>query len=332
MTRLALLCVLLPLVWCAPAFAEPTAFVISEDSGSLSIIDTKTDEVRGTFKVGERPRGLAVTREGERAYVSLDDGTIIERDVWAKEMSGGTKLGRRTGAIDLSPDGRLLAAASPNQDEIVLLDLAMMRVVKKVPVPGGKGAANVVFSPDARWIYATTEQGAEIHVVDAKQGSVTSSIRVGPRLRGVAFHPDGSRAYVVAEEDGELVVIDVASQAIRARVKTASAPRAAAVHPDGKRVFVASAAGKVQVIDATANRIVAELDACIGPSSIAATPDGNKLYVTCSEANQVLVHDASSYKRVAQLSVGVKPVSVVIRRVDPAAGGTFVPGPQGKSS
>ena len=61
MSRLALLSALLPLCFCAPAGAEPNAYVVNEGSGSVSIIDTKTDEVSATIKVGERPRGLALS-------------------------------------------------------------------------------------------------------------------------------------------------------------------------------------------------------------------------------------------------------------------------------
>ena len=331
MSRIVRLSALLPLLWCAPALAEPGAFVINEGSGSVSVIDTKTDEVSETFKVGERPRGLSATREGDRVYVSLDDGTIIERAVYAKEMSGGTKLGRRTGAIDVSPDGKLLAAAIRSRNEIVLLDLAMMRVLKKIPVRGGQGAASAVFSPDGRWIYATSEQGPELHVIDVEQRAVTSSIRVGPRLGGVAFLRDGSRAYIVADQENEVVVIDVARKAILTRVKTAAGPSAVTPHPDGKRVFVSVAgAGKVQVLDAGADRIVGEFEVCVSPSSLAVTLDGKKLYVTCGQADQVWVYDGSTYKRLAQLAVGVKPVSVVIREPDPAPGGTFFPPPRAK--
>ena len=112
--------------------------MVNEGSGSVSIIETKTDEVSATINVGERPRGLAVSADGERLYVSREDGTLIERDMYAKAESGQAKLGRLPSSIDLSPDGKVLAAAIKGDGEIVLLDLATMRVVKKIPLRGGK--------------------------------------------------------------------------------------------------------------------------------------------------------------------------------------------------
>lgn len=331
MSRLARLSVLLSLFWCAPALAEPWAFVINEGNGTVSIIDTKTDKVSTTFKVGERPRGLAVTQEGERAYASLDDGTIIERDMYSKTESGGAKLGHRAGAIDVSPDGKLLAAAITTQSEILLLDLAMMRVVTRIPIRGGKSAADAVFSPDGRWIYATAEESPEVHVIDVQRRAVARSIHIGPRPRGVAFLPDGSRAFIAAEQENEIVAIDVARQVVLGRVKTASGPSAVTRHPDGKRIFVSAAgAGKVQVIDAGERRIVGEFEVCSIPSSIAVTLDGKKLYVTCGRENEVWVYDGSTYERSTRLTVGVKPASIVIGGPDPPAGGTFIPSPRAK--
>ena len=331
MSRLTLLTAVLPLLLCAPAAAEFNAYVVNEGSASVSIIGTKNDEVSGTIKVGDQPRGLAVSTDAERLYVIHDDGTLLERELYAKADSGGAKLGRLPRSINLSPDGRVLAAAMQGDAEIVLIDLATMRVVRKIPIVGGKRPVNAVFSPDGRWIYVTAEESPEIHVIDVKQGAVTNSIRVGPQLHGIAFLPDGSRAYVAAGR-GEVVVIDVARQAVLARVKTANAPFAVTAHRDGKRVFVsASGAGKVQVLDTRANRIVADFEVGRGCSSMALTPDGRKMYVACGPANQVSVIDTSTYKRLAQVAVGVGPVSVVISDPNPPLDGGESPPRRGRT-
>jgi len=318
MSRFALLCALLPVLLCAPAGAEPNAYVVNEGSGSVSVIQTQSDTVSATIKVGDRPRGLAATAGGERLYVSREDGTLIEQDMYAKAQSGQAMLGRVPSSIALSPDSKVLAAAIQGNAEILLLDLATMRVAKTIALPRGTRPANAVYSPDGRWIYASAEESPDLDVIDVKQGAVTNSIRVGPRLRGIAFLPGGARAYVATEHDNEVAVIDVARHTVVARVKTASAPFGVTPHPDGKRVFVSAAgAGKVQVLDTSSDRIIAEVDVGNGPSTMALTPDGRKLYVICGPANQVSVIDTSTYKRIAQVSVGVAPANVVIAEPPP---------------
>ena len=317
MHKLSLRAAWLPAFFCAVAAADPrliNAYVINEGSASLSIVDTPTEKVTATVQVGERPRGLAVTREGELVYLGLEDGTLVERDMFSREESGRAKLGGIPTSIDLSPDAKMVAAAIQSSAEVVLVELATMRIAKKIPVRGGKRPENAVFSPDGRWIYVSAEESPALDIIDVRQGTVASSITVGPRLRGIAFTADGSRAYVAAEQDREVAVIDNSRHALLARVKTPGAPFGVAVHPDGKRVFVsAPVTGKVHVLDTGSNTIVAELDACNGASRMALTPDGSKLYVTCGPANEVAVIDTRTSARLARVPVGVTPAHIAIR-------------------
>jgi len=320
MHKLSLWAAWLPAFFCVTAAADPrliNAYVVNEGSASLSIIDTPTEKVTATVNVGERPRGLAVSSEGERAYVSLEDGTLVERDMFSRIESARATLGGLPYSIDLSPDGKLIAAAVQNSAEVVLMDLATMRTVKKIPIRSGKQPTNAVFSPDGRWIYVRTEDGPALDVADVRQGTVATSITVGPRLRDIAFTADGSRAYVTAEQGSEVAVIDVLRHTVLARMKTSSAPFGMALHPDGKRVFVsAPGAGKIYVLDTGSNKIVAEVDACSGASRMALTPGGDKLYVTCGPANEVAVIDTTTSRRVAQIAVGVTPAHIAIREAN----------------
>jgi len=320
MHKLSLWAAWLPAFFCVTAAADPrfiNAYVVNEGSASLSIIDTPTEKVTATVNFGERPRGLAVSSEGERAYVSLEDGTLVERDMFSRIESARAMLGGLAYSIDLSPDGKLLAAAVQNTAEVVLVELATMRIAKKIPIRSGKRPTNAVFSPDGRWIYVGAEETPAIDVVDVRQGAVATSITVGARLRDIAFTADGSRAYVAAEQPSEVAVIDVSRHTVLARVKTSSAPFAMAIHPDGKRVFVsAPGAGKIHVLDTGSNKIVAELDACSNASRMALTPGGDKLYVTCGSANEVAVIDTTTSRRVAQIAVGMTPAHIAIREAN----------------
>ena len=51
------------------AFAA-TAYVPNEGSASISVIDTATDKVTATLKVGKKPRGIALVRRRRDASTS----------------------------------------------------------------------------------------------------------------------------------------------------------------------------------------------------------------------------------------------------------------------
>jgi YVTN family beta-propeller protein len=253
MPKIALLGALLPLLLCAPAGAAPNAYVVNEGSGSVSIIETQTDEVGATIKVGERPRGLAMSADGARLYVSHPDGRLIERDMYEKKESAAMTLGRPASSIDLSPDGRLLVGALQGGAEIVLIDPAMMRVLKTIPVRGGK-APERCFQPgrplDLR--HRAGKSRASRHRCQAGCRD-----ELDPRRSAIARRrvPPGRLARVCRGRAGERGGRDrCRAPGGTARVKTASAPFGVAPHPDGKRVFVSAAdAGKVQVLDISVN-------------------------------------------------------------------------------
>ena len=52
----------------APALG---AYVTNENSGDLSVIDVQTNLVVATVPLGKRPRGIAVSPDGETLYVAL---------------------------------------------------------------------------------------------------------------------------------------------------------------------------------------------------------------------------------------------------------------------
>jgi len=52
------------------AQAAPLAYVSNEGSASVSVIDTATDKVVSTWKVGEKPRGIALSPDAKRLYIS----------------------------------------------------------------------------------------------------------------------------------------------------------------------------------------------------------------------------------------------------------------------
>ena len=64
-----------------------TAYVSNEKSNTISVIDTDKFTVVNTIKVGQRPRGIELTRDGKFVFVAVgDDDTIQVIDVRTHEI------------------------------------------------------------------------------------------------------------------------------------------------------------------------------------------------------------------------------------------------------
>src|SRR3954470_13623647 len=97
----------------AGALAAPPAYVANEKSGTVSVLDSQTDEVLAEIPVGSKPRGMALSLDGKRLYVSVQDrDALLMVDTEARKVAGTIALGKSPEGVSISADGRLLAAAS----------------------------------------------------------------------------------------------------------------------------------------------------------------------------------------------------------------------------
>ena len=69
-SRLRQVCWLLPALACSALQAAPFAYVPNEKSGTLSVIDTATDQVVRQIAAGKRPRGIAADPAGRQLFVT----------------------------------------------------------------------------------------------------------------------------------------------------------------------------------------------------------------------------------------------------------------------
>ena len=75
------------------AWAEPShrAFVTNEKDNTVSVIDTKTNEVINTINIGERPRGIGLSPDQKQLYVAIsEEGAMSDpRNNLSPQSSGG---------------------------------------------------------------------------------------------------------------------------------------------------------------------------------------------------------------------------------------------------
>ena len=94
--------------FCAPAGAY-TVYVSNEKGNTISVIDGTTLEVTKTVKVGQRPRGITVTKDGKFILVCVsDDDTIVVVDAATFEIVGQLPSGPDPELFVLDPTGNPL--------------------------------------------------------------------------------------------------------------------------------------------------------------------------------------------------------------------------------
>src|SRR3954471_22548249 len=88
------------------ALAAPFAYVPNEGSGTVSVIDTASDTVVGEIAAGQKPRGIAVSGDGTRVFVTDQPANaLLVIDTATRAIASRAPLGESPEGLSLSPDG-----------------------------------------------------------------------------------------------------------------------------------------------------------------------------------------------------------------------------------
>ena len=109
---LALTGLLAGLLAAAPA-AATTAYISNEKGNSVTVVDLDKLAVVKTVEVGQRPRGIALSKDEKLVYVCLgDDDTIAILDSTTLGRVGELPSGPDPEQMRVSPDGKLVFVAN----------------------------------------------------------------------------------------------------------------------------------------------------------------------------------------------------------------------------
>ena len=179
---------------CSIAFAAPIAHVLNGGSDVWSSTRS-VDRVARTFEVGTRPRGVAVA--GRQAALRQRPDEQLPPD------RGHRRPAKRSAAplraiprrdLSLRGSGYNVAAIEENDQVLLIPTPPREQIVAGSTMRRQEPGARVVFSPDGKWLYVSSEEADSVDIVDLGKGR-GDQVGQGRRPpRGIGFLPDGSRA------------------------------------------------------------------------------------------------------------------------------------------
>ncbi|MGI8417104.1 MAG: hypothetical protein ACR2P2_13065, partial [Nakamurella sp.] len=183
--------------------------------------------------------------------------------------------------------------------DVWVIDQRTHAVVRKCFL-GGE-LQHVVPSYDLRELYATSDTGNKIMVIDPATGKCGRIIPVIDPYN-IYFTPDGRYAISVAEKERELVWYNPKTWKVH---DITPVPQCAGVDHadfsvDGRTaVFTCEFAGRVAVVDIVSHRLLRMVDmpvrhTMMGPQDIKLAPDGHCYYIADSDGNGVWVLNAAA--------------------------------------
>ncbi|HEY4947424.1 MAG TPA: IPT/TIG domain-containing protein, partial [Acidimicrobiales bacterium] len=208
-----------------------TAYVTNFLSGTVSVIDTRTNRVEATLPGGDDPEGIAISPNGQRAYVTdPDTGSVRALNLVSGRLGPRIAVGGSPEGIAVTPDGSTIYVANPARGEVEPINASTGAV--GYGIPAGLGVGDVAVSPDGSTVYATNAIfGTVVPIATATNGA-GSRIVVGGSPTSVTFAPDGATAYVTEPLRGKLVPIETATGTVEAATPLTGGPVSVTITPD----------------------------------------------------------------------------------------------------
>jgi YVTN family beta-propeller protein len=280
----------------------PFAYVPATHSPAVSVINTSTNTVT-TVNVGEEVSGgVAITPNGEFAYVTDEGAPGV-----ASVISTSTNAVVAT-VPELSPNGEVPSgiAITPNGEfayvtqqgnhggSISVINTSTNTIVATLPVVGAQ-PIDVAITPNGEFAYitdSTLSQSSEgsVLVVNTSTNTVVATVPVGNLpADGIAITPNGEFAYVPggACADGGtencVSVIGTSTNTVVATVAVGSDDsQDIAITPNGEFAYVTNINNAaVSVINTSTNTVATTVSLLpeLYSSGVAFTPDGTLAYV-----------------------------------------------------
>lgn len=190
-------------------------------------------------KVGDKPKGVAVSPDGKTAYaVNWAGDTISVVDLVTQAVTATIPVGGVPRWIALTRDGKTGLVTNFRGKSLSVLDLEKNVETRKIY--GIQNPRHIAMNADDSIAYVTDREGGKLHAVDVGKKKVMWSVRVGNRPKTVDLSHDGLYAFTANYGSNDISVVRLKDHKVVATVPAGASPSGLEVAPDGKSVWVSN--------------------------------------------------------------------------------------------
>ncbi|MEW6444839.1 MAG: YncE family protein [Pseudomonadota bacterium] len=302
---------------CGVANAAPFAYISNSEDGTVSVIDLATDSVVKTIAVGDRPLGVAVTRDGSKVYVT----DLHEQSITMIDGHNHTVLARkslvmtpRAVAVNAAQSRVYVVGSDPSRKKprsslVVVLDASTLEPLAQIPLMGKEDAIYMAVSPDDAHVWVSVGE-YEVAVIDAATNTISQEITVqAGSLSPLVFGENTRMAYVGGRSN--LVKVDTSFNPPgfhNIHMMAGGETYGLALNAAGDQAYVSKDGLGLDIYDLTNGKRLALVKTGKHPGAVAVHPDGSRIYVISSTENTVEVVDANTFAVVGSIPVGKSPI------------------------
>jgi YVTN family beta-propeller protein len=238
--------------------------------GELVWIDPFTDTITRRMPIGTEPNQLAVTPDGQFAYVPTNDACYEVIDLAQAKIIQRIFTGGRPHNTVCSADGKhMYLAPMGSPKKVTIVDVATHKPIGAIPF--SNVVRPVALSQDEKRLYAEVDGLVGVEVADFASRRMIHRVpadlaqerrTIASRSHGLGIRPDQKELWECDVNHHEVHVYDLTGDRPR---QIATIPIGSEVYwltfrPDGKICYVsARGAGEVAAVDTETKQIVARI-------------------------------------------------------------------------
>ena len=296
------------------------AYITNEKDNTLSVIDISKRKVVKTVDIGQRPRGITMTKDGKLVLICASDDDRVEvRDAETLKLKYHLPSGPDPELFVLSPDDSILYIANEDDAMVTVVDMNEKMIIDDIPVgvePEGMGLVG-----NGSVLVNTSETTNMAHFIDTETLEIVENVLVDARPRVAMFTPDDKEVWVSSEIGGTVKVINPDSKEVTHTIgfeipgvnEESIQPVGVRHTKDGKYTFVAlGPANRIAVIDQKSKEVIKYLLVGQRVWQLAFSNDQKTLLSTNGVSNDVSFINVDKLKVEKSVKVGRFPWGVVV--------------------
>lgn len=175
------------MVWANPEATR--IFTANIGGNSISVIERTgaIDWDETVIPVGKGPEGFDVTPDGKELWAATSrDGGVSIINIFEKRVTHTFNVQtRRSNRLKFTPDGRLVLISDLDAGELVVLERATRKELKRIPL--GRQLAGILVVPDGSRAYAAVTGDNNVAVIDLRTFELTGRLQTGIGPDGMAW-------------------------------------------------------------------------------------------------------------------------------------------------
>ncbi len=217
-------------------------FVSSFTDASVTVIDTSTDRVIKTLKVGGL--GLALDRVTKRLYAA--GGTaigVVDTTTLELVASIAAPRGANLWGVAVDPAASRLYVTDIANPRVLVYDEAARTPLGEIALDAPGRFALAVGGTGRLYVASFVEKAAQLSIIDGRKGELLGRVPTGGFPVAIAVDEASGIVYAASSLDHTVTSVDAGTRAVLGKANAGSQAAGLAFNPATGRLYVASSGG-----------------------------------------------------------------------------------------